>query len=56
VIEWWYTKRKGVSIMEPTIGEIIFYIIAIIGLGGWLLYKVKTADLYIDWIREEGER
>ena len=42
--------------IEPTIGEIIFYIVAIIGLGGWLLYKVKTADLYIDWIREEGER
>lgn len=37
-------------------GEIIFYIVAIIGLGSWLFYKVKTADLYIDWIREEGER
>jgi hypothetical protein len=42
--------------IEPTIGEIVFYIVAIIGLGGWLLCKVKTADLYIDWIREEGER
>ena len=37
-------------------GEIIFYIVAIISLGGWLFYKVKTADLYIDWIEEEGER
>ena len=36
--------------------EIIFYIVAIISLGGWLFYKVKTAGLYIDWIREEGER
>lgn len=43
--------------IEPTIGEIIFYIVAIIGLGSWLFYKVKTDKTqYIDWIREEGER
>lgn len=34
--------------------EFIFYIIAIVALGGWLFYKVKTDNgLYIDWMEDE---
>ena len=36
--------------------EFYFYLVCIVILGGWILYEVKTADLYINWIREEGER
>lgn len=34
--------------------EFIFYIIAIVALGSWLFYKVKTdKNLYIDWMEDE---
>ena len=33
--------------------ELIFYIVCVIILGGWLTYKVKTYKTqYIDWMEE----
>ena len=32
--------------------EFVFYIVCIIILGGWMFYKIKNADLYLDWVEE----
>ena len=36
--------------------EIAFYILCIVGIVVWTIYKSMNAPQYIDWIREESEK
>ena len=46
------TKRKE----HPPMSELAFYILCLVGIIAWIIYKSMNAPQYIDWIREESER